>query len=444
MLDLTKLNFEDIVEQLKLKLREKDAWKDVYLSSTGTVLIELFAYVFQLLLYYLKRTYEEQFPATAQFWSSMVRIANMLNVYVERPQGAYGKVKMRLKESASEDVLVFDKYTTLLCDGVKCYLCEDVAINKTEWKEVLVRQGERVKKTFYASGGDFQEYIIDEIEASDRDVVVTVGNIPYEVVTDIFEVTSGYGVRVFTGPDKRMRLQFFRDFGAPSAGEKIEVEYAVVNSDWLPTTDMEWYINQDVEVVLGSLDTWVMGSSFEDLESFRCRFRNYFGTGKRLVTKHDFEKVLYSLGEVEKVKIIDVKDEYKAPFRGVTACVKLKNTWTIPNDFRDMFEQQIVNRIGLLGTKVDLKPASRVDVDVYLVVEKKFGYTTQQIVATLTSEIQKMYKDAPIGYWVSKDDLYGVVTKNGFNLRKLILPDKDMILSDTQLVNLRALRIEVR
>lgn len=444
MLDLTKLSFEDLVEQLKNRLREKDAWKDVYLSSTGTVLIELFAYVFQLMLYYLKRTYEEQFPRTAQFWQSMVRVANMLNLYVKRPQGAYGKVLMRLRDTAEDDTLFLSKYTMLLCDGVKCYTCEDVVLMKSDWTEVSVRQGDRIRRQFVGIGGDVQEYVIEEQYASDRDVVVSVNNVAYEVMHDLFDRTTLYSVRLYTAPDKSMRLMFTKDFGVPEEGAYIDVEYAIVDPAWLPKQDSDWFLSEDVEVRLSDISTWVAGSDFEDLESFRHRFRNFFGVGKRLVTAFDFERVVQSLGEVEKVKVIDVKDEFKAPFRGVVLCVKLKDSWDIPADFRKMFEETILHKIGLLGTKVDIIPPSKVDVEVYLVVERRFGYSTNQIVSFLTNEITKLYKNAEIGKWISREDLYSLVTRHGFALRRLVLPDKDLLLKDTQLVNLRALRVEVR
>lgn len=447
MLDLTKLGFEEIVEQLKVKLREKDAWKDVYLSSTGTVLIELFAYVFQLLLYYLKRTYEEQFPSSAQFWSSLTRIANMLNLYVKRPQGAYGKVMMKLADNALMDTLQLSKYSPVLCGGVKCYLCEDVVLNKHEWKEVLVRQGSRTQISFVGTGDVMQEFVIDDIFASDRDIVVKVGNVYYDVVLDFFEIESEHGVRVYTDTNKKLRLQFVSDFGAPESGARIDVEYASVNPDWVPKATTlaasEWFVQDGVLAYVKDVDTWVRGSSFEPVESFRDRFVHYFGVGKRLVTKHDFEKVLLSLGEVEKIKVIDVKDEYKAPFRSVVLCVKLKDSWTIPDAFLEFFNTEILRRIGLLGTKVYVWPPSKVDVDVYVVVDRKYGYSVNEIVSKLSEEIAKTYANAAIGEWISRDELYSIVVRNGFSPRKIVLPQMDLVLKETQLVCLRACRVDV-
>jgi len=51
LLDYVSYDFDQLVLQLQDRLRQTDAWKDVYRSSTGQMLIELLAYVLNLALY---------------------------------------------------------------------------------------------------------------------------------------------------------------------------------------------------------------------------------------------------------------------------------------------------------------------------------------------------------------------------------------------------------
>ena len=130
-MDFARIGFEELVDQLIQKLREKDAWKDANLQSTGRTIIELYAYVAQLLLYYLKRSYEELFVDSAQYWESLCRLANMFEAPVKRPIGCSGKVKLVLKEPADTSIVI-PQYTVLSCDGVLFYTVHDVVFGAGE------------------------------------------------------------------------------------------------------------------------------------------------------------------------------------------------------------------------------------------------------------------------------------------------------------------------
>lgn len=440
MLDLTKLGFEDIVNQLKAKLLEKDAWRDTYIQSTGTVLIELYAYMSQLLLYYLKRTAEEQFFDSAQFWSSIVKVANLLNLYVKRPRGAYGYVKMRYIGSESEYVV--NKFTPVTCGDGVCYVGEDVVLVRNEWKDVLVKQGVRKSESFIVSNPYKEKFVLEDVNASYEDLEVKAGNVAYEVVTDLFE-GGDKCVRICTNPNRKLVVQMFKTKGLPPVGSVVTVEYSSVDPDWFPNLTDDWFLSSDVEVRLDSINSWVKGSSWESVEELKARFVNLFGTGKRLVTKEDFELVFKSLSEIEKVKVYDVKDEFKAPFRGVKVYVKLVDSWELSEVFLNKVEEEIVGRIGIQGVKVDVRPVQKVDVDVYVQADKKVGYSHEQCRSEVVNKLQEMYEEAEIGQWVSISDIQREL--RGLGYRKIIVvePVNDLEIGEGVLVNLKTARVEV-
>jgi len=437
MLDITKLEFEQVVDQLIIKLKEKENWKDVPITSTARTLIELYAYVMQLVMYYLKRTVEENFVDTAQFWSSLCRIANMLNLYVKRRRGAYGKIRVRAKSGS----VSLSKYFQITIGGVPCYLLEDVVVGN-EWKEVLIRQGERKSISFRVSNNDWDEFVIADENASDEDVVVKVGITEFEVVTDLFEGISDDRVRIYTKPDRSLAIQMFRSFGKPSVGNQVNVEYAVVDWEWFPSVSDSVYVSSEVEVEL-LIGTWVRGSDYESVKELRGRLVDMYRVGKRLVTKQDFEKVFLSLGEVEKVKVLDVKDEFKAPFRGVKVYVKLKDRWDLPQTFLDKVNEQVVGRIGLQGVKVDVLPVSKVDVDVYVRVNRKVGRSSVEVQGEVESYLRELYGKLGIGEWLSINQLRQEIMSLGYSWVVVILPGRDLELKENQLVNLRSVRVDV-
>lgn len=443
MLDLTKLSFEDVVEQLKLKLLEKDAWKDVNLSSTGTVLIELYAYVLQLLLYYLKRTAEEQFPRTAQFWQSLVRIANVLGIHVKRPRGAEGTVRLRLRGDFSGDMKVVKAFTRVFCDDVVLYTVDDVVVEKGGWSEVRVRQGERRVIEFEVNKlAPVIEFVIDDVSASYDDLVVKVGGSVYEVVTDLFEVLGKNVVRVLTLPDRRLALQFFRAFAPLNVGQVVKVEYSSVIEGWMPGVDASWSIEDEGVEIEAEVRSFVSGGRWEGVEELRSRLVNYFGVGKRVVTREDLEKILLSVEGVEKVKVVDVKDGLRYPFGGAVAYVKPVGGYELSDVLRDRISD-VVGRLSLLGVKVNVFGVQRVDIDVYVVVKGKVGISVEVIKEQVVKLLKELYDKAEIGKWIYRSEILSLLRVNMVDVVDLVLPQQDLQLFDNQIVVLRNVRVDV-
>jgi len=361
----------------------------------------------------------------------------MLNLYVKRRRGAYGKIRIKAKSGS----ISLNKYMQVVIGGKLCYLLEDVVVG-SEWKEVLVRQGERKNASFVVSNNDWDEFVISNENASDEDVVVKVGAVEFEVVTDLFEGVSDNRVRIYTKPDRSLAIQMFRSYGMPAIGTQVNIEYAVVDWEWFPSVSDEVYVDSEVEAEL-LIDTWVRGSDYESVRELRGRLVDMYRVGKRLVTKQDFEKVFLSLGEVEKVRVLDVKDEFKAPFRGVKVYVKLKDRWDLPQTFLDKVNEQVVGRIGLQGVRVDVLPVSKVDVDVYVRVNRKVGKSSVEVQGEVESYLRELYGKLGIGEWLSISQLRQEVMSLGYNWVVVILPDRDLELRENQLVNLRNVRVDV-
>ena len=95
-LDFTDYDFDDLVDQLTNRLKERDAWKDTYRSSTGQMLIELFSYIGNMVLYYVERRAEESYILTAKNKSSIVNLVRLLNYIPKRKASAVGILRMTL------------------------------------------------------------------------------------------------------------------------------------------------------------------------------------------------------------------------------------------------------------------------------------------------------------------------------------------------------------
>jgi len=445
MLDLTKITFEELVDQLVNKLKTRDAWKDAYLQSTGRMLIELYAYVAQLLLYYLKRSFEEMFVDSAQYWESLCKIANMLEAPVKRPIGASGKVKLRLKEVSNQPVVIPAK-TQLSCDGVLFYTVSDVVFNPGEVeKEVVVRQGAWLERSFVSDGDQLrQDYQVVGENVSDLDVEVQVGDRMYSVVRYFGETLDEFQVKVWTSPDKALNVSFLRGFGIPGYGEVVRVRYSEVDPSYFPVVDSQWsVVGDDRFEVVADLSTFSKGAGWEDVESFRQRLQGWYGVGKRAVAKEDFWYLVRSVEGVGKVQVVDVKDNFEAPFREIEIYVADASGGVPSQDVLDRVKE-FLSRVGGVGVLYTVKPVQLVEVDVYVKAYISRVYSSVAVQSKVVDVIKRLYSDLEIQEWVSIDRLKReVLMVEGVRSCEVVLPSVDKVLKKGQKVVLGQVRVDV-
>jgi phage-related baseplate assembly protein len=445
VLDYTKITFEELVDQLINELKTKDAWKDAYLQSTGRTLIELYAYVAQLLLYYLKRSFEEMFVDSAQYWESLCKIANMLEAPVKRPIGASGKVKLRLKEVSNQPVVVPAK-TQLSCDGVLFYTVSDVVFNPGEVeKEVVVRQGAWLEKSFVSNGNQLrQDYQIVGENVSDLDVEVYVGSMVYSVVSYFGQTFGDFQAKVWTSPDRALNVSFLKGFGTPSYGEVIRVKYSEVDPSYFPAVDSQWsVVGDDRFEVVADLSTFSKGAGWEDVEGFRQRLQGWYGVGQRAVTKEDFWYLVKSVEGVGKVQVVDVKDNFEAPFREVEIYVADVDGGVPSQDILDRVKSFLDNAGGV-GVLYTVKPVQLVEVDVYVKAYISRVYSSVVVQSKVINAIRKLYSDLEIQEWVSIDRLRReVLMVEGVRSCEVVLPSVDKVLRKGQKVVLGQVRVDV-
>jgi len=433
------------VDQLIQKLYEKDAWKDANLQSTGRTIIELYAYVAQLLLYYLKRSYEEMFVNSAQYWESLCRLANMVESPVKRPIGCSGKVKLVLEEQVGE-IVVIPRYTKLICDGVLFYTTEDVVfeVGETE-KEVFVRQGAWIEKRIVSSGDVLrQDYVIGGENASDVDVSVVVGERSYAVVQWFMQTGDDLQAKVWTDSDRNMIVTFLRGFGMPRAGEEIVVKYTEVDYEFFPSLDSQWSIESSVRLsVVPDLKTFSRGAGWEDVESFRERLQGWFGVGHRLVTKEDFWHVVKSVEGVGFVQVVDVKDNLGAPFREVE--IYLADSYgEVPSVDVLNRVKQIIEELGSIGVSYVVKPVQLVEQSVYLIVYVSSVYNPSRVKAKVIEAVEDLYKKVNIQEWIAIEKLRSTVLQlEGVRGVIVVEPRVDKVLYKGQRLKLKDLKVNV-
>jgi len=305
-LNYVDYDFNSLVQQLVERVKLNDTWQDTYRSSTGQMIIELYAYVANLALYYIERRATEGYIDTAQLRSSIVNLVRLLNYIPKRNVSATGKLKFTLVAPLLKKVYI-PRWTECETNtGVKYLTQEDVVILPGE-TEVIASgiQGSIVEISQAANGDLNYEIKIEDTQVENTNIFIYVGGTLWNL-TDSFinSINTSEDYRLIPDIDDTIIIRFGNNvFGkAPITGEDIIVRY--IKSDGLAgnvyeidkvTTLNPTIFDEDavaVDVAVTNSDVFLGGDDPETDEEIRYEAPKVFKTGDRAVTKEDYISIL--------------------------------------------------------------------------------------------------------------------------------------------------------
>lgn len=347
-LSYTDYDFNRLVIQLQNRLSATETWKDAYRSSTGTMLIELFAYVANMALYYVERRAEESYLNTAQLKSSVINLVKLLGYNPKRKVSSSGVVRFTLA-AAKEHNVILPQYTQIrTASGLNFLLKQGALIEKgltTIDTEAI--QGTISQTITAASGSTEQMYTISDVNIENDNLFVYVNGVLWEQVDSFSAYNNTSTVYKLRTESSEYVTILFGDnvFGqAPSEGSSLLFKYiktegiggnvyslGAINSIYDNIYDTEGTLITDITVA--NTSTFTGGTESEDIEAIRYNAPRVFKTGDRLVTKDDFEAFL--LSETTSPRIVEAKvwgeNEENAPnynmFNTLKICA-LKSDWS--------------------------------------------------------------------------------------------------------------------
>ena len=159
-------DFDNLVTELQQLLSAQSAWKDMYRSSTGQTLLELFAAVGNLVLYYVERRAEESYISTAKNYSSVVNLARLLNYTPTRNISAIGPLAFTV-DAPAPSLITIPQWTSVSSNAGVNFLVLDTnasipALGTTATVSGI--QGTLITKSFVSNGASNQAYNIDDTQ----------------------------------------------------------------------------------------------------------------------------------------------------------------------------------------------------------------------------------------------------------------------------------------
>jgi len=419
LLDYTNYDFADLVRSIQDRLKNKEAWKDIYRSSSGSMMMEFLAYVLNLGLFYTERRAEESYILTAQNRSSVVNLVALLNYQPKRITSSVGNLTFSIVSPLTKIVYI-PKYTECQSvDGIKFLTNEGAAIEKGQTSVTISSiQGELVEIEVTSNGSIEQEYFVNStyVENSGDE-----NNPTFRVIVDGEEWTKVSSFIVSDSTSKHYRAVNELDgtvsvrFGdningvAPISGSIIVIQYIksdgpdgnVTYADKITTLNSTIY-NEDgnqVTVSVTNNASFLGGDDEEDIEEIRYEAPRVFKTGQRAVTKEDFIVILENYPGVANVNVWGENEEAEAA--GVAVDYEMLNKvkmsiilqeWELPDDdFKAVLTDYVYDQ-SMLTVKYEYITPEILKIIPTLVVKVKTGNSMSQAQADISTVLENLFK----------------------------------------------------
>ena len=403
LLDYVDYDFDRLVDQLIQRLhQDSEAWKDTYRSATGQMLIELFSYVGNLVLYYIERRAEESYIDTAKHKSSVINLVRLLNYLPKRKTSAVGVLTFSLSAPLTKNVYI-PKWTE--CEtpsGIKYVTIEDVVILAGGTSvDANVIQGEKVDIEITSDGLSNQEYKVEDDSVENTNLFIFVDGTEwtkvstflssqsdseeYKLRTELDETVTvifGDGVRGKIPPNTNTILIRY----VKSDGVDGNV-YQTGSVDTINTTiyDEDGAVVNTISVT--NTDTLLGGDDAEDIEEIKYEAPRVFSTGDRAVTKDDYIAILENYAGVANANAWGENEENPPNydmFNRVKLVILLQN-WALPGTtFKEDLSEFLYEK-AQLTVKYEYIDAVILDVIPVLDVKANTGYT----LSTVTDNIEE-------------------------------------------------------
>lgn len=445
-LNYANIDFESLVTQLKEKIRQKDSWKDTVDASTGTTFIELFAYIANLLMFYLQRTFEEHYVDIAQYRESLIRLGKLVGYKVRRPKGSEGIVRFTPINPLQSPVQIPKGTEVYTNNNIVFYTTDTVVIYpQDEYIDINIRQGIRRTQEFISNGKSFQEFKFGSPNTSDIDITVMAGESQLNIVSSLATVEGTGYIGLFTDLDNRQVLCLGTPLigGVPIQGTPITVTYYdTIGLDSNIFSQISWTTELNgfrVDSVSSSMSG---GDGDETVEELRMNIPAVFATGDRCVTKSDFKAIVKSIAGVDKVYVREVKDNLDVPFKTISIYVKPVGSFELDSSFKAYIEG-ILNSRNMIGIDYNVTSPLVRSVSVLVRVKVKAGYNTGVVRGKCGIVLSELYSTADFGEWIE----IGEITTSLNSLSEVdstivILPNQDIALKPWELIKVGNIVVE--
>lgn len=396
-------DYDDLKTELENRLKATDAWRDTYESSTGQMLIEFYAYIANLVLFYLERRVEEGFIATAQNKSSILNLVRLINYSPKRVTSAIGTLTFSIAATDTDRIFIPQYTECQTSNAVKFLTIQDITIEPGQLSNSVAGiQGELIELEYAGDDSLDREIGISDTLIENDDHTRYRPFYSFRVLIDGVEWTkvssflssdnTDTHYKLKAGLDDTLTVIFGDDINgkAPESGSTIQIKYIrsdgtdgnVYETGRVTTLNSTLYDEDEAEVTVSVTNSSICagGDDAEDMEEIRAEAPNVFATGDRLVIKDDFIAFIINYESVADVNVWGENEESPPNYdmyNTVRICMLLDSWNHPPTSFKTALSIDLYDK-SMITVKYEYIEAEILDTVVTIDAIVRKGYSLSQ------------------------------------------------------------------
>lgn len=432
MLQLSSVHpdYESLLSQLQLYLRQKSTWLDTVDSGAGETLLEAVAAIGEFNQLGIELAYREAFLETANRKSSVYAITRMLGVRINRKSPS--SVVTVLTRSPLTTSYTLKSYTQFDIAGTLFFNRQPIVFPaNADQVECTLYQGEVKTLSVDSTAAQFREIYIPESDfnVSDFDVVVDVVN-PSLGTTERWDNTyegiwaADAGDKVFydTTSANGSAIVMLGDgtHGAlPPIGTEIQITYVLTkgsegNNGVMPLPVKS--INTS-EILAGSTQSPIVGGDDNKSYTYYKRQAPYiYRAKKRAVIANDYSAITLDYPNVASVVVHAQRDIAPSDLRWmnlIRICILPKDTDSFNSSQWDDYETYL-RRFNHFGFDIQRYNPTKIECDIYCKIAMKPNQVDSVVKNECAKKIQALFaKENTIGKRKSISDISNACRSTG-------------------------------
>ena len=453
----------DCISRIKQTYGE-NYWNDFEEDNAGRMLIEAFAYIVDLLLYYLDRQANETYLPTAQERQNIINMCKLIGYTPKPAKSAQANVIFSIDEAHSSDIILPSGSQLETDNGLIFETQKDAVIKAGDLTaSVNATEGETFEEVVGISDGTaWQEFYLQ------RSGVIEILNATINGKTwQAAETFAGqsYNDEVFTAEiDAWRRAEIFFGDGRtgkiPDDGERIIVRYRVgggITGNVAPETitvmrDIATDTNgKKVQATVRNPDWASGGAEPESLDSIKLWAPRFFETQDRCVTQQDYETFATKYGGIAKAKVI-IDDDFRSKGEAnvihvyVLTYGNTDNSVAVANQTLKDDLLNYLNRYKMLTDWLEIEDGKFKNVDFSGTVTVANGINFNNILSNINKALTSLMNvnTRDMGEPLRISDVYAAIDNlEGVSFVELITPSETIIPDENELLVLGNINFEL-
>ena len=436
-------------------------WNDFEEDNSGVMLVEAFAYIADLLLFYLDRQANETYLPTATERQNIINMCKLIGYTPYGAKSAKANIRFSIKEAHNSDISIPSGFQIFSQSGIIFETSDDAFIKAGDtFVDVQAEEGETFSDNIGISDGTTnQEFYLP------RSGVVSVKNISINsefwncVDSFVEEDSDDKSYTAELDAWGRVKISFGDGINGriPQAGENILAVYRIgggINGNVAPDTlkiirDSIHDINGNrVEVSAFNPDWASGGSDAQSIDSIKLLAPRFFETQKRCVTKNDYETFALNFGGIAKAHAVvhEHSGEANVIRLYVLTYGSAINTVAQPTDALKQSLLEYLNEYKMLTDWLDIQNGTSRNINFSGNVKIKEGYISENVIAGIQDALNSLMniEFRSLGQELRISDVYSAIDNvAGVDFVELSEPVKTLTAGDNELLTLGNINFSV-